>query len=255
MVTSVVAHFKLTFFYFEYCFLHFFTIFWCCTYIDATTKGWKQSIGFLDSEFYAESFEEKKFINKIKCSGSLPDPDFLGVTISSHVIHFRFLPIFRHLRTTQENQNRLIRSRRICCNWGENFRLSQKKIFLEPIRKSPYIVNYLWAGVSNYVYSIIFVITKIYIFPLLYFTPVLLLKRSQPSSTVSTGTSTAAFYHCWSYAKYSGLWIRFVVYVWFFLMRYANLFDFWFDKRQRQVYSMGSEPNWYQIRNRFYTKS
>ena len=163
MVTSVVAHFKLTFFYFEYCFLHFFTIFWCCTYIDATTKGWKQSIGFLDSEFYAESFEEKKFINKIKCSGSLPDPDFLGVTISSHVIHFRFLPIFRHLRTTQENQNRLIRSRRICCNWGENFRLSQKKIFLEPIGKSPYIVNYLWAGVSNYVYSIILVITKIYI--------------------------------------------------------------------------------------------
>ena len=163
MLTSVVAHFKLTFFHFEYCFLHFFTIFWCCTYIDATTKGWKQSVGFLDSEFYAESFEEKKFINKIKCSGSLPDPDFLGVTISSHVIHFRFLPIFRHLWTTQENQNRLIRSRRICCNWGENFRSSQKKIFLEPIGKSPYIVNYLWAGVSNYVYSIILVITKIYI--------------------------------------------------------------------------------------------
>ena len=40
----------------------------------------------------------KKVINKIKCSRSLPDPDFLGVTINSHVIYFWFLPFSRHLR-------------------------------------------------------------------------------------------------------------------------------------------------------------
>ena len=77
-------------------------------------------------------FWGKEIIYKIKYSGSLPHPDFLGVTISSHVIYCRFLPIFRHLWTTQENQNRLIRSRRICCNWGENFRLSQKENVLDP---------------------------------------------------------------------------------------------------------------------------
>ena len=124
------------------------------------------------------------------------------------------MPIFRHLWTTQENQNRLIRSRGISCNWGENFWLSQKERFLEPIEKSPCIVSYLWAGVSSYVYSIILVIIKIYIFPL-YSTSVLLLKQSQPSSTAWAVTSTAAFCHCWGYTKHSDLWIRFVVYVWY----------------------------------------
>ena len=104
----------------------------------------------------------EKFINKIKYFRSLPNPDFLGVTIRSRVIYFRFLPFSRHLQTTQENQNWSIWSRRISCNWGEKFRLSQKERFLELIEKSPYIVNYLWPGISSYVYSIILVITKIY---------------------------------------------------------------------------------------------
>ena len=97
--------------------------------LGATTKGWKESIGFSDSELYAESFEEKKFINKIKYSRSSQDLDFFGVSISSHVVYFRFLSTSRHFGTTQENQNRSIRSRRISCNWGENFRLSQKERF------------------------------------------------------------------------------------------------------------------------------
>ena len=45
----------------------------------------------------------------------------------NHVIYFRFLPFSRHLRTSQENQNWSIQSRWISCNWGENFRLSQKE--------------------------------------------------------------------------------------------------------------------------------
>ena len=105
----------------------------------------------------------KKFIIKIKYSRSSLDPDFLGLTITSHVIYFRFLLFSIRLRATQENQNRSIRSKRISSNRGENFLLSQMERFLEPIEKSPYIVNYLWAGVGSYVYSIILVITKIYI--------------------------------------------------------------------------------------------
>ena len=105
----------------------------------------------------------KKFINKIKYSRSSLDPDFLGLTITSHVIYFRFLLFSIRFRATQENQNRSIQSKRISCNRGENFLLSQMERFLEPIEKSPYIVNYLWAGVGSYVYSIILVITKIYI--------------------------------------------------------------------------------------------
>ena len=45
-------------------------------------------------------FWEKKFINKIKHSRSSPGPDFLGVTISSHIVSFRFLPIPGHLQNS-----------------------------------------------------------------------------------------------------------------------------------------------------------
>ena len=71
-------------------------------FLRAATKGWKESIGFPDAEVYAETF----CIKKIKYSRTSSDPDFLDVTI---------LPISGHLRTTQENQNRSIRSRRISC--------------------------------------------------------------------------------------------------------------------------------------------
>ena len=59
-------------------------------------------------------------------------------------------------------------------------------------------------------YSTILVITKIYVFFLLYFTSVLLLiMQSQPASIAWTVTSTAGFYHCWSYTEHSHLlWIR-----------------------------------------------
>ena len=87
------------------------------------------------------------------------------------------------------------------------FWLTQKDRFLKPIKKTPYIVNYWWTGVSDC--SIIFVITKIYIFLRLYFTLVsLLIMQSQPSSIARTVTSTVAFYHCWSYTEDSHLWIR-----------------------------------------------
>ena len=192
---------------------HFLTLH---LFLGATTKGWKESIGFPDSELNAGNLFRKKFISKIKYSKSSPDPDLLGVTINCHIISFRFLPISWHLWTNQENQNRSVRSRRISFIWVENFWLSQDERFLELIEKSPYIVNYLWAGVSNYVCSISLVITKIYIFPLLYFTSVLLLKmRSQASSITWKVTSTAAFYLCWTYTEHFDLWIRCVVYIWY----------------------------------------
>ena len=92
--------------------------------------------------------------------------------------------------------------------------ISKGKVF-RANRKNPYIFNYWWAGVSNYVYSKTLVITKIYIF-ILYFTLVLLLiMRSQPASTEWTITSTAAFSYCWSYTEHSDVWLRYVAYTWY----------------------------------------
>ena len=156
----------------------------------------------------------KTFTNKIKYYRSSPDPDFLGVTVSIHVIYCRFLPFPRHLRSTQENQNWSFQSKRIRCNWGENVWLSQKDRFLEPVEKSPYIVKYLWAGVSSYVYSIILVITKIYI-PSSLFHFSFIIEAKPTFFDRLNSTSTAPFHHCWSYMKHSDLWIRFVAYIWY----------------------------------------
>ena len=144
----------------------------------------------LDSQTqnYMLNLLRKKFINKIKYSRSLPDPDFLGVTISSHVIYFRFLPFFRHLRTTQVNQNWSIRSKRISSNWDENFWISQKEKFLEPIKKKSLLIT--CELVSATMFVALFWWSQRFIFPLLYFTSVLILKRSQFSSIVWTVTST-----------------------------------------------------------------
>ena len=148
-------------------FLHFLTTFlfyWLSTYFEVPQpKDGKNQLNSQSKNFMLNLLR-KKFINKIKYSRSSPDPDFLGVTISIHVIYFWFLPFSRHLQTTQENQNWSIRRRRISGNWAENSSLSQKERFLEPIKKISYIVNYLWAGV----YGIILVITKIYIFSSLF---------------------------------------------------------------------------------------
>ena len=106
----------------------------------------------------------------------------LVVTISSHIISFHFLPISAQLKKTKIGR---FEAEEVAVTGEKLFCLSQKERFLEPIEKNPYIVNYWWAEVSNYICSTILVITKIYIF-LLYFTSVLLLiMRSQPASNIN----------------------------------------------------------------------
>ena len=151
------------------------------------------------------------------------------VTISSHIISFHFLPISAQLKKTKIGR---FEAEEVAVTGEKLFCLSQKERFLEPIEKNPYIVNYWWAEVSNYICSTILVITKIYIF-LLYFTSVLLLiMRSQPASIAQTLTSTAAFYHCWSYTEYYDLWIS-ALYI--FDINIVCLYEicefiwFWFD--------------------------
>ena len=78
-----------------------------------------------------------------------------------------------------------------------------------------HLSNYWWAGISNYVYSTVFVITKMYIFLLCFPLVSLLIMRGQPASIAWTVTSAAAFYHCWSCTGHSVLWIRCVVYIWY----------------------------------------
>ena len=104
--------------------------------------------------------------------------------------------------------------------------LSHKESFLESIVKNPYIVN---------VNSTVLVITKIYIFLLLYFTSVLLLiMQSKTTSPAWTVTSKAAFYHCWSYTEHCDLWIRCAACIWYH--HSLPLWDMWiyliFDLRK-----------------------
>ena len=118
--------------------------------------------------------------------------------ISSHIIFFWFLLISGHFQTTQKKQNWLIWSRKISCSCvvGGFFDYLKRKSFWSRSKKTLFLYKYWWASISNHVYNTILVITKIYIF-LLYFPLVLLLiMRSQPTSTGWTLTSTAAFYHC-----------------------------------------------------------
>ena len=112
---------------------HFFTLH---LFLGATSKGWKESIGFPDSELYTESFE-KKFINKMKYSRSSPDPDFLDLTISSHQQQYDFFLVFADFWTLAELRE--IKIGRLEAEelavWGEGFQLSQKERFLKPIKK------------------------------------------------------------------------------------------------------------------------
>ena len=50
---------------------HFLTIFWTLNlYSGATTKGWKNSIGFSDSELSAQYFEKKNSLTKSNILGA-----------------------------------------------------------------------------------------------------------------------------------------------------------------------------------------
>ena len=161
-------------------------------------------------EPYAELLEQE--LIKMKYSRILLDPK------NSRWCYqrlYNFFSVFLNFGTIADNSGQsklLIRSGRISYNWGKKFRLSQTERYLELIEKISCIVNYWLAGVSNYACNPTLVITKICIFPV-YVTSVLLLKmRSQPGSAW-TVTSTAPFYHCWSYTEHFHLWISNVVYI------------------------------------------
>ena len=85
-------------------------------FLSSASKGWKESIGFLDAELYAESFG-KKLLKKSNIPEARQTLKIVGVVISSHIISFRFLPISGLLQITQVNQNHLIQSRRNIFTW------------------------------------------------------------------------------------------------------------------------------------------
>ena len=81
----------------------------------------------------------------------------------------------------------------------------------------------------NFLKSNILEVKILYILEIFYFTSVLLLiMQSQPASIAWTVTSTAAFYHFWSYTDHPDLQIRCVVYFSLSLwdMRIYLAFDF-----------------------------
>ena len=73
--------------------------------IPCIPKGWKETIGFPDTEIYAELFEK---VIKIKYSISSLNS---GNSPCGHQQPYDFFSVFvdsAHLRTTPENQNRSI---------------------------------------------------------------------------------------------------------------------------------------------------
>ena len=87
----------------------------------------------------------KNSLKKQNILEALQTLKIFSVGISSHIISFCFVLfcfvfflISRHFRTTQENQSRSIRTKKISCNQEkENVK---KEKFLEPIEKSPCFV-------------------------------------------------------------------------------------------------------------------
>ena len=200
----------------------------------------KESIGFPDVELYDKSFEKYSLKNS-NIPESRQTLKIICVSISSHLISFWFC---QFLGTSGQ-----LRKTKICWSEAEKlavtgknffFRLSQKERFLKPIKKKILILlQLLMSRCQNYVYSTILVITKIYILLFLYIffliyifltSVLLLIMQSQLASIAWTVTSTAAFYHCWSYTEDSVLWIRFywiyLILTKFMFAKYQNLFDF-----------------------------
>ena len=122
----------------------------------------------------------------------------LCLAISSHIIFFGFYSFPDTFRQLKKNKIGWFEAEKLAAAvwWGDFSIISRGNVFGADQKKSLFRYKYWWASISNHVYNTILVITKIYIF-LLYFPLVLLLiLRSQPTSTGWTLTSTAAFYHC-----------------------------------------------------------
>ena len=129
---------------------------------------------------------------------------------------FDFGPIFKCHIQRKEKVNWIARSRTLFwifwkkkiikkSNIQEASQTLKKIYFLDYLRRKDFysrstkILISLITGEPVFVYITILMITKIYVFLLLYFTPVLLLIMwSQPASIAWTVTSTTAFYHWWN---------------------------------------------------------
>ena len=118
----------------------------------------------LMQKFYAETLEKKDLLKNMKCSRSLLDPEHCQC---GHQQPYNFFSVFIDFLATHENQNQSIRSKIISCNRvifspiiskGKTFRADRKKFL--------FYDHYWWDGTSNYIYSTISVITKVYIFVL-----------------------------------------------------------------------------------------
>ena len=78
-------------------------------------------------------FWKKKI--KMKYSRSSLDP---GDSCCNHQQPYNFLSFFADFRTTQENQNQSIRSRKISCNWEKRFSIISKGKILRADRKKSF---------------------------------------------------------------------------------------------------------------------
>ena len=131
-------------------------------------------------------FWKKKSLKEIKYSRSSPNPENYWCGHQQSYIYIYIYIWFLLISGTLPDNSRKPKSEKILRAHG---------------KKKPYIVNYWWNCVSNYVCCNILVITKI--------------MGSQSASIAWTVSSTAVLYLCWSYTEHSDLWSRYIVYIWY----------------------------------------
>ena len=105
-------------------------------FLSATPKRWeKKSIRFPNDEFYAEYFDKKKFIKKIKYSRRSPDSEN---SRCDHQQPYNFFSIFADFRIFSDYSGKP----KLVCSKGENLAVTgEKEKFLEPIEKNPLFAN------------------------------------------------------------------------------------------------------------------
>ena len=154
------------------------------------------------------------------------------MTISSHIISFRFLSISGQFQATQKNQNW---SRKTSCNWGKNFiRLFQKERFLEPIEKKSFVV------ITGEPQSALFWWPRRFIFSSFIYLSFV------TDNTKPTCLDCVNIYSCillllklqGTFCFMNQMCCTYLILAKSVLVTYTNLFDFWLDKRQRYVQHM-----------------
>ena len=118
-------------------------------------------------------------------------------------------------------------------------KISKGKVFRADRKKSFFCYNYWWSNISYYVYSTIFVITKIHIFLLLFYFSFFIDNAKPTGLDCVNSNFYSSIFSLWklhrTFCFMNLMFCMHLILKKIVLMKYKNLFEFWFDKSQRYV--------------------